>query len=131
MNLDSVKWKQDYSTGNESVDFQHQHFAALINRISTNLLAPMDTGHTKKLLDELGKYARFHFTSEENIAFELGLKGLGMHHDRHIEMLEELDMHIDDLFSGIYATKDFINFLSNWFIGHTIYEDIKLFEDRL
>ena len=52
MSLDPVKWKKEYSTGNESVDFQHQYFAQLINRISGNLMENDDVEIRKKLLDE-------------------------------------------------------------------------------
>ena len=86
--------------------------------------------YRKKLLDELTKYARFHFTSEENIAFDLKLDGLNGHHERHIELLAELDMHINDLFSRKYTTEEFVNFLLQWFIGHTVYEDTKLFFEQ-
>lgn len=127
MSLDPAKWARDYTTGNESVDLQHQYFAKLINRICADLHASNDTKYKKRLLDELVKYARFHFTSEENIAYSLGLEGLGRHHERHHELLDEIDTHIDDLLIGKYSTDDFVNFLVEWFYGHTVYEDTRFF----
>jgi len=130
MSLDPVKWKKEYSTGNESVDFQHQYFAQLINRISGNLMENDDVEIRKKLLDELMKYAQFHFTSEENIAYSQGVEGISKHHQRHEELLEEIKAHSEDLFEGKYMAKEFVEFLFHWFIGHTVYEDTSFFSQK-
>lgn len=130
MRLDPVNWKKEYSTGNESVDYQHQYFAKLINRISDNLLETNDLEYRKRLLYELTKYAQFHFTSEENIAYSLELKGINKHHERHMELLEEIRHHSKELFVGKYTTEAFVEFLFHWFIGHTIYEDTSFFSEK-
>ena len=130
MSLDPVKWKKDYSTGNESVDFQHQYFASLINRISENLLETNDMEYRRRLIDELMKYGQFHFTSEENIATSLGLKAVNKHHQRHVELLEEIRRYSEDLFDGKCSTNDFVEFLFHWFIGHTVYEDTSFFSGK-
>jgi len=74
------------------------------------------------------KYADFHFTSEENVAISCDLQPLQKHQERHKELLSELNMHVNDLLSGRYSTDKFIGFLHDWFAGHTIYEDRRLFK---
>lgn len=115
-------------TGNAAVDSQHQFFADLINRISENLLVTKDHDYKEKLLSELIKYGTFHFTSEENIAFSRKLKGLHRHRERHLELIDELEHSIQKLLLGGCSTDDFIKFLHDWFIGHTMYEDHNLFK---
>lgn len=123
-----LKWQDGFATKNESVDLQHHYFVDLINRISTTLRETDDRKLHKKLFLEIVKYADFHFTSEENIAFTCKLPGLQKHHERHAELLDELKHHIEDLLAGSYSADDFTSFLINWFTGHTVYEDKKFFQ---
>ena len=120
----TLHWKPEMGTGNEAVDLQHQYFTTLINRIALNLTDADDDAFQMQLLDEIKKYADFHFTSEENIATACGKTiGLHEHHERHQELLEELQDHTDDLLKGHYTVENYIHFLHEWFVGHTIRED--------
>ncbi|MET0118472.1 MAG: hemerythrin domain-containing protein [Sedimenticola sp.] len=127
MAISTLTWKPEYTTGNESVDHQHQYFTELINRVCASLERSDDEAYRRRLLMELVKYGEFHFCSEENIAYELGLKGQPVHRDRHREMLSELNDHVEDLLAGRYTVARFADFLHNWFAGHTIYEDTAFF----
>ena len=122
------EWQLDYETGNEYVDLQHRYFLDLIKRVGINFNETNDAVYKEKLIIELRKYADFHFTSEENIATSCNLPGVSGHHQRHIELLEEFNHHAADLNKGLKAADDFLDFLTDWLIGHTIYEDKKLFK---
>jgi hemerythrin-like metal-binding protein len=87
-----------------------------------------DVAYKEKLINELGKYADFHFTSEENIATSCNLPGVSSHHQRHLELLEEFNHHAEDLNKGLTTVDEFLGFLTDWFVGHTIYEDQKFFK---
>ena len=122
------QWEPDFETGNEYVDLQHRYFAGLINRVGTNFRETDDAAYREKLISELRKYADFHFTSEENIATSCNLPGVSGHHQRHQELLEEFNHLAEDLHNGKKNMDEFLDFLTNWFIGHTVYEDKKLFK---
>ena len=122
-----LEWESDFETGNEYVDLQHRFFVDLINRVGIKFRETDDVAYTEKLISELRKYADFHFTSEENIATSCNLPGVKIHHQRHSELLEEFNHHADDLKEGSKKVDEFLGFLTDWFIGHTIYEDQKLF----
>jgi hemerythrin len=121
------QWEPDFETGNEYVDLQHRYFADLINRVGTNFRETDDAAYRERLISELRKYADFHFTSEENIATSCNLPGVSGHHQRHQELLEEFSHLAEDLHKGQKTVDEFLDFLTNWFIGHTVYEDKKLF----
>ena len=74
------------------------------------------------------EYTDFHFTLEENIATSCNLPGVSGHHQRHLELLEEFNHRAENLSKGLTTVDDFLGFLTDWFVGHTIYEDQKLFE---
>ena len=123
-----LKWESNFETGNENVDLQHRYFIDLIKRLEIQFREADDSAYTERLINELRKYADFHFTSEENIATSLNLSGVNVHHQRHLELLEEFNRHAEDLNKGLMTVSQFLEFLTDWFIGHTIYEDQKLFE---
>ena len=122
------EWQSDFETGNEFVDLQHRYFVDLINRVGTNFKNTNDAVYKEKLIIELRKYADFHFTSEENIATSCNLPGVSGHHQRHLELLEEFNHHAADLNKGSKTADEFLEFLTDWLIGHTMYEDKKLFK---
>ena len=123
-----IKWESDFETGNENVDFQHRYFVDLINRVGKNFKETDDDAYKEKLIDELRKYADFHFASEENIATACKLPGVNSHHQRHAELLEEFNENAEELGRGLKTVDQFLDFLTEWFMGHTIYEDQKLFK---
>ena len=73
---------------------------------------------------ELKKYADFHFTSEANMAVPRCLaEDIRSHRQCHSELLEEFDHRAQDLEKDLTTIDEFLDFLSDWFVGHTIYED--------
>jgi len=124
-----LKWESSFETGNEYVDLQHRYFLDLMGRIRRSFKETDDVAYKQKLIVELRKYAEFHFTSEENIATSQNLtEDIRGHHQRHSELLEEFDHHAEELGGGLMTIDAFLGFLSDWFAGHTVYEDQKLFK---
>ena len=123
-----LEWESEFETGNEYVDLQHRYFLDLINRVGINFRETNDVAYQEKLISELRKYADFHFTSEENIATSCNLPGVSSHHQRHLELLKEFYHHAEDLKKGLKTVDEILGFLEDWFIGHTTYEDKKLFK---
>ena len=129
-----LEWESEFETGNEYVDLQHRYFLDLINRIRKNFKETDDVAYKGKLINELKKYVGFHFASEENIATSLNLilpEDISRHHQRHSELLEEFNHHAEDLAKDLKTIDEFLGFLSDWFIGLTIYEDQKLFQKNI
>lgn len=120
-----LAWQKDFETGNKYIDLQHRYFVDLIKRVSINFKKSDDAVYKERLINELRKYAEFHFTSEENIATSCNLPGISSHHQRHQELLEEFNHHAADLNNGLLTVDQFIEFLTDWLIGHTLYEDQK------
>ena len=57
--------------------------------------------------------------------------GVSSHHQRHLELLEEFNHHAEDLANGLKTIDQFLGFLTDWFVGHTIYEDKTLFKKNI
>jgi len=123
-----LEWAKEFEIGNEFVDIQHRYFLDLINRIGKAFKETADEAHKRRLWTEFYKYADFHFTSEENLAMTNGLTGVDKHHQLHAQLLEEVDQYEKDLKNGSKTIDDFLEFITDWFLVHTIHEDRKLFQ---
>jgi hemerythrin len=77
MQLSEIVWNKQYEIGIDDIDVQHHYFANLINPLGKHLLKPGDLDYKKSLVNELNAYARFHFTSEENLMKLEGYPPLG------------------------------------------------------
>ena len=123
-----IEWGAKFETGNDAVDFQHRYFFDLINRIENNLKHSTDEEYKLQLILELEKYADFHFTSEENIARSLSLTGIREHHELNMELIDQFKKCSNKLVDGEMSYKEFLQFLIEWLVGHTYYEDQRLFK---
>jgi hemerythrin-like metal-binding protein len=123
-----LKWVSEFEIGNEYVDLQHRHFLDLITRIRKNFRETNDDDYKRKLIIELHKYADFHFTSEENIAFSLDLPRIESHRQLHLQLLEELNQNAENLDKGLKTIDEFLEFITDWFLVHTQHEDRKFFK---
>jgi hemerythrin-like metal-binding protein len=121
-------WVSEFEIGNEYVDLQHRYFLDLITRIGKNFRETNDDDYKRKLIIELHKYADFHFTSEENIAFSLDLPRIESHRQLHLQLLEELNQNAENLDKGLKTIDEFLEFITDWFLVHTQHEDRKFFK---
>ncbi len=117
MSFIPLQWNSDYETGVEEIDLQHRYFLRLINRLATDLTANDDETYHHRLIDELYKYAAFHFLSEENIMFKCGYPALEEHRQHHFALLDKLSSR------GNRPPAELLGFLSEWFVKHTAQED--------
>lgn len=125
-----LEWAKEFEIGNEYVDLQHRYFLDLIMRIGKSFKASKDDDFKRRLMIELHKYADFHFTSEENLAISIDLSGVESHHQLHIQLLEDLNQYAENLDKGLKTMDEFLEFITDWFLVHTIHEDRKLFEAK-
>ena len=118
MSVYTLNWKEEYATGVEEIDLQHRYFMGLINRLSTELDHCDDESYRKRLLNELVKYASFHFVSEENLMFKFGYPDLDRHRKLHLDLIDKLSWKIQP-----QSYESLFEFLVDWFIRHTTEED--------
>ena len=121
MKVFTLNWQAQYETGIEEIDLQHRYFAALINRLSSELAACDDDAYRRRLLDELAKYAAFHFASEENLMLKFGYPGFEQQRALHRKLIDQLSWRMQSK-----SYEDLFEFLIGWFVHHTVDEDHKI-----
>lgn len=124
------KWDKSYSVGNERIDHQHHYFLNLIEYLNNNVDSNSSREYVKSLLDEVLLYARFHFRSEENMMLYYNYADYSGHKDLHEALLWEITNKVTHFCMGKADLNEIIQFLTGWFISHTVNEDRK-FHDSL
>ena len=124
--LSDLSWDEKYLIGHEKIDSEHMLFFDLMKSIERHFREGGDKKIISGLLDELRRYADFHFCSEENIMYEIGYSGLADQRTMHRNLLTDLDILINQYKEDDIAPPLIIGFLFNWFLGHSSVEDRKI-----
>ncbi len=114
-----VEWSDELETGNLEIDAQHHLFVRIIEKIDEHLRGNKDHKNIELLLNELLKYAEFHFCSEENFMILSDYPEYQDHKKEHETLLTQLRSTI---FVLQHEYVDFIklqSLLADWFISHT------------
>ncbi len=122
----TLHWDEKYSLGNEKIDAEHHIFLDLI--IEFDSLAKKGATQDKlvRTLKEIGKYAEFHFLSEENLMIDCNYPGLEPHKKLHRHLVASLEDQLFRINSGTGSPGQVFEFLFEWFALHTSSEDKKL-----
>ena len=121
-----LDWNSSYQTGVELIDLQHHYFLDLIHRMESELCCTDDPHYIMNLLTELVKYAQFHFVSEENFMYKIGYPELKNHRQQHFTLLDQLNGKLGLFKESLLPAEDVIDFLKQWFVEHTLKEDMKI-----
>ena len=122
----TLKWDPRYELGHERIDAEHRIFLGLIVEFEE---LTMQGGARDKLirtLNEICKYAEFHFLSEENVMADCHYPEQMQHAGLHRKLLAEVTDELFQLTAGKVEPSHVFEFLFQWFALHTTTEDKKL-----
>lgn len=122
----NIVWDQKFAVGHERIDHEHQVFLDLIKNAS--LAGEEETPKEKvvRLLNEVRKYAEFHFYSEENVMLDLAYPDYEEHKREHQALLAVLEDRVHDYKNDRVELDEIVEFLFDWFALHTTGTDKKL-----
>jgi len=80
----------------------------------------------ERYLEEIIRYASFHFFSEETQMLEAGYPELERHQELHRNLISELTKTASRLVMDETDAAELIRFLTGWFPGHIAEEDAKV-----
>ncbi len=122
----NVEWDKKFEVGHERIDFEHKIFLNLIRDASRLPERQVSRKRVLMHLDEVKKYAVFHFTSEENIMFDVDYPDIDPHHKEHQMLLALLDSRVHEYRVDEIGLDQVVEFLFEWFALHTTQVDTRL-----
>jgi hemerythrin-like metal-binding domain len=121
-----IPWSKDYEIGHELIDSQHKIFLMIFNKLGQNISTGYTREHMFRVINELKRYAEFHFVSEENLMYESGYPDLNNHQHIHSDILLELNALEVAVSQGYSKPEDIYFFLKGWLFNHILGEDSKI-----
>ena len=123
-----VEWRDEFSTGNAAVDFEHRELIGLINEAYERLEADAPRDEIADFLGEI--YARIagHFALEESVMRSLHYDEYRDHKSDHERLLDDIRDIMEAYDAGTYADigDELSRRLRDWFVEHFRTKDARL-----
>lgn len=120
-------WNPAYSVGNSTLDEQHKKLLSVC--VGLMECCEMESSERisqfHELLDQLARYVREHFATEEKILSRYGYDGLDDQKAEHLAYEEKLVGIISDAAFGKYDIPETARFMSEWWTRHILESDMK------
>ena len=123
--LDDKGWQARFEIGNDYIDAQHGMLLTLIGKLSRAIETNVSADRLRRLLQEIKKYAEFHFLSEENFMRDIAFDELTAHEKSHSYLLSELSLRIARVRSDKAEVTAVLEFLWHWLTEHIAQEDMR------
>ncbi|MFQ6604382.1 MAG: bacteriohemerythrin [Fidelibacterota bacterium] len=123
-----VTWTDDWSVGVSSIDDDHRHLVALIQKLFHSMMTEQGTDFINAVFIELIEYTKTHFSREESVFEKYGFDELDHHKILHQQLIDEVlkeGSHILDKGKEQDLSFELLDFLKNWLVNHIIKEDLK------
>lgn len=120
-------WREEYRTGNDRIDEQHQHLFNLVNTLHDAMLQGYGWDVLRGTLGELIQYTIEHFQMEEMLMELSKYPGLLEHRRKHNDLKQQVETLQHKLNSNQqFLTIEVSHFLTEWLIHHIKGEDQKM-----
>ena len=126
MAVGTVKWENDFNTGDATIDEQHKQVFNYINQLQVALKLKKDEEEILGILKGLSDYSVFHFQLEEEKMIKSKYPKYESHKEEHqifIDRLTKLTMDMNTKNKSINLR--LFKFLKVWFSGHILNTDKK------
>lgn len=122
-----VLWNDEkHSIGIADIDSQHKELFLITNQIFAEQDKPDRRQTIGALLKRLNAYARYHFSTEENMLRHHGYQAFGDHKKLHQDFAVRIQAWQRDIReSPQFSTADLLDYLVEWIVFHIQEEDTK------
>ena len=121
-----LTWNKQLVLGIETVDQQHRHLVALINRLDEAVTLGQDEKSMTDIVNELAEYTIYHFRQEEKLMLKSGYNGklFSEHQAEHMNFIEKIQhVQSEALKDPSTISEDLLDFLVEWLSHHILNTD--------
>jgi len=117
-------WLEKYSVGVPQIDAQHKGLIELINNLHAAMGAGTGKNTVGKILDDLVRYTKVHFSYEENWIRQKGYSKSMAHQEIHKKLTAQVVDLCEKHRSGqLMLTVEVMLFLKSWLADHIMGHD--------
>lgn len=134
MSTKKLEWDDKYSVGVVEINNQHKHMFATINSLLEIINTNTPGEKLNEIIDDLIKYKKLHFETEEKYFKEFNYEGTQEHEAKHNEFTQNfIALRAEYPENTIEFAFKLVNFLEDWLINHLINMDqkyVKCFQEH-
>jgi hemerythrin len=124
--MTGINWDKSLTVGVKQFDNDHAHLFELLNKIYTASTDDNRSVNLETIVDELLRYANYHFRAEELLLKNSGYPDLPVQEKEHEHFVFRVLEFKRDLVSGNSPpTTSLVWFLGNWLLHHIMEVDKK------
>lgn len=126
-----IKWSKTFACGIEVIDRQHKELIDLVNNLFMHVSGnkKMEKDYFNQVIQELVKYVKIHFATEEKILNATKYPGYIEHKKAHGRFILNVLEIVNDYQDGKRYTLSIIaQFLKDWVLSHIAIMDKEYFE---
>ncbi len=126
-NIDIFPWNNNFNTGVDTIDKQHQKLVNLLNKVASAAIMKSSYGESEPFIQELFEYAAYHFETEDKYWQDTlsDSKYVEQHKETHhwfVVRVNELKNNINTLTEEEWI-EDLLSFLASWLASHILEND--------
>jgi hemerythrin-like metal-binding protein/PAS domain S-box-containing protein len=123
------EWSSDLCVGIDVIDEQHRTLVDLINRLYEEIITKGSSNENQEeILEELIRYAIYHFDFEEELLRKNGYAEIDAHCGYHARLKKKLLALLENIkTSSVTVNTELLGFLKAWLQQHIALEDKSAF----
>ncbi|WP_165840015.1 transporter substrate-binding domain-containing protein [Motiliproteus coralliicola] len=123
-----LQWKNEYSSGSDAVDGQHQHLFEEANRMIELMVEGADKAQVTTQIGQLLEFIEEHFRDEERLLEEVGYPEANTHANEHQVLIRRGYELLSDFNRGLIDNNRIIYYLTQEVItNHLLISDARFF----
>lgn len=119
----TMPWDSKLEIGHQRIDGEHRTLHDLVRGFAREAEEGASPERLVRRLEEVYKFADFHFTSEENAMIDGGFPWIDEHRKSHRHLLAQLRDMINAFGGDARQVETIASTLFQWFALHTAQED--------
>jgi hemerythrin-like metal-binding protein len=117
--MEYIKWKDELSVDNETIDAQHKELFRLINDFYNSIAQKMGKPAIQQAITEMEDYTIKHFTAEEQMMKRAGYPYLEEHQKEHTIFIETVKDFRNRYDGGrLLLSLEVSGFVKHWITNH-------------
>jgi len=122
-----LEWTQNLEVGNETIDYQHKNLLRLINDLQEAKTEGNSPLLIEVTLDELTKYTKYHFQTEEDLMKDGNFSEIKSHLATHTGFVQKIEKFRHAYYQNKEeVSEELLDFLISWLKDHILKSDKEL-----